>query len=421
MTNILEQTEPAIVRGIKTVGVGKRGSKPLDPQLAAELLADLQDGKVSAAAQGAFFAGLSLKGVAESEMLLARTLPAGILTDPRQLAEHLTQEAPAHIRDICIQLLEKKELSYEQSRRLGEFLFSDLPGDSIRGLVASALRVRYETADEYHGLWESMQATISPAFRQPVPEGQPIIQIAEPFDGVDHSFLLTPLIANHLQTLPYRVIHMAGRNSGPKLGINLLELARELKMEFAESNSEVKGDCPAFGWCISQEKLTPAVDRWVEIRRQTVKRPFLATLEKFLNPAKAEILITSAFHPNYGEKMLTIAERAGFPTAIVVSNGLEGTLAFCLNRPAKILCSARAGKGGFHRAEISISPKAVDNSLADYLREEPVAPTLTRNAELVREFASMGKTDDPLFDKRVSVTQAGIDQAIEWVRHNLNK
>ncbi len=60
---ISELTEPAIRRGIKTVGIGKKGSKPLDPELIAEILRDLQEGNVSPLAQGAFFAALVLKGI----------------------------------------------------------------------------------------------------------------------------------------------------------------------------------------------------------------------------------------------------------------------------------------------------------------------------------------------------------------------
>ena len=67
MPLVLDMNEPAIVRGIKTVGVGKKGSKPLTAQLAREILKDLNAGKVSAAAKGAFFAGLLAKGMEPQE------------------------------------------------------------------------------------------------------------------------------------------------------------------------------------------------------------------------------------------------------------------------------------------------------------------------------------------------------------------
>ena len=57
---------------------------------------------------------------------------------------------------------------------LGKFLFSDEPGDAARGWVASFLRVRYETDDEYEGLLQAMDDTLEPAFKTPAPKASPL-------------------------------------------------------------------------------------------------------------------------------------------------------------------------------------------------------------------------------------------------------
>src|SRR5476649_952231 len=100
--------------------------------------------------------------------------------------------------------------------------------------------------------------------------------------------------------------------------------------------------------------MSKALDRWVDLRHQIIKRPFLSTLERFINPLKADILIASAFHPPYGEKMMTVAERAGFKNIIIVRNGIEGTIAFPLLRGVKVLLSAKQKDGTFRRHEIAI-------------------------------------------------------------------
>ena len=95
MTKIIsELTEPAIRRGIKTVGIGKKGSKPLEPDLISESLHDLKERKVSAIAQGAFFAALILKGMTEQEMELEKAFTPGILKDPKRLVEAIAFDAP---------------------------------------------------------------------------------------------------------------------------------------------------------------------------------------------------------------------------------------------------------------------------------------------------------------------------------------
>ena len=419
MAIILDPKEPAIRRGIKTVGVGKKGSKSLTPELALEILEDLKSGKVSDAAKGAFFAGLTVKGIESQEEILEQAFACGVLKDPSKLVNAMTVDAPVFVQWVCQQLLAGYTLDKHTAYDLGKFLFSDEPGDAARGWVASFLRVRYETDDEYEGLLQAMNDALSPAFRMPTPQGEPIIQIAEPFDGVDHSYMITPLIARALQVQGYRVVHQVGRNSGPKFDMNLWEISQALGLKVSQSNMDLSSHKPAFGWFFHQSVMSKALDSWVDLRHQTVKRPFLATIERFVNPLKADILIVSAFHGPYGEKMMTLAERAGFKGVIVVRNGVEGTVAFPLLRSVKLLLSARQKDGTFRRQEMNIeNPSVVD-------REEMIEkPKASDNARLIKEYVQKGFTGSAEqaignmkhFDLRVQSTCEGLNQALVWLK-----
>lgn len=408
MALLLDTNEPAIVRGIKTVGVGKKGSKPVSAELAQEILNDLKAGKVAPAAQGAFFAGLLAKGVAPEEEILVKEVPT----------EKIFADAPEFIRWICIQLIEGKTFDKQTAYDLGKFLLSNEAGDGARGFIASYLRVRYETHDEYESIWKAMQETIVPAFRGATPSGEPIIQMAEPFDGNDHSYMVTPLIARFIQAQGYRVVHMVGRNSGPKLVYNLLDVANHLNVTFARRSDDVAGNKPQFGWFIEQNNVSPSVDHWVNIRRQIIKRPFLATLEKFIKPLDAQILITSAFHPPYGEKMTTIAERAGFKGVLVIRNGIEGSIAFPLKRPAKILLSAQQKDGSYLRHEMDFDVEAFLKT-TPAIEETREQLTAGENARLVSTYAQQGASGDQWFDLRVKATTAGIEQGLHWLKENV--
>lgn len=440
MTKIIsELTEPAIRRGIKTVGIGKKGSKPLDLGLISEILQDLQEGNVSPLAQGAFFAALVLKGITEEERKLEQAFTPGTLQDKKRLVEAIAFDAPGFMKNICVKFLEGKTIDRETAYQLGKFLLSTDPGDGARGIAASALRVRYETPEEYEGLLLSLQESIEEPFREKIPSGDPIIQLAEPFDGVDHSYLITPLLANHFQTEGHRVIQLVGRNSGPKFGNNLLDLGKALNGNFLKSNSELVSlrgvlsndeaiyskkiaspkkqarNDTTFGWFINQEDLSTPLNRWVELRREIIKRPFFSTLEKFLNPLNADILVTSAFHPPYTEKMITVAERAGFPGAIVIRNGLEGTLAFALKRPVKMMCSARQKDGSYQRHEFEFDAEQFLEKTIP-VEEKLEAPSLEENARLIQTFQTHGRTDNELFDARVKASCEGLSRAIEWIK-----
>jgi anthranilate phosphoribosyltransferase len=408
-------SDSPITRGIKTVGVGKKGSRSLPQELAREILADLKAGKVPPAAQGAFFAGLFFKGIELEEICLDQYFDEqATILNADLLAQALTKDAPPLIQWICEQILRKKTLDKDTAYTLGTFLMSNEPGDAARGLIASALRVRYETDDEYEGLLKAIEDTIVPEFRTPAPAGLPIIQLAEPFDGNDHSYMITPLLGRYLQTIKYRAVYLVGRNSGPKFEFNLADVTEALGVPWTVHSSHIANSKTPFGSFIHQRDLSPAADRWVDIRRQTVKRPFMATLEKFLNPLNAQIIAVSAFHPPYGEKMMTIAERAGFPGIIVIRNGVEGSLAFPLKREVRILCSARQEDGSYRRHEIIFEPEKFLYETVD-VEEKIEHPTALDNARLIEQYISRGSTENRHFDLRVRATCEGFRMAIAWL------
>lgn len=407
MAIALNDHEPAISRGIRTVGVGKKGSHALSDQLVQEILADLKSGKVAPVAQGAFFAGLLAKGLEPQERILLSMVPG-------ELVDTIAADVPDFVRWVCAQLLNGHTLDQKTSHDVGRFLFSDEPGDGARGLIASFLRVRYETDDEYEGLLQALHETLLPAFTKPVPSGGPIVQLAEPFDGVDHSYMITPLIGHYIQSLGYWAVHMVGKNSGPKLVMNSWDIAQQLGQSAMQGSHDLAGSKPPFGWFAFQNIMSPAFDRWNMIRLQTIKRPFMSTIERFVNPFKADILIASAFHPPYGEKMVTIAERAGFKGIAIVRNGIEGSIAFTLKRPVKILVSSRQQDGCYKRDEITFEPEKFLGMMAPL--EERVNPAAKDNAELIKRYYSEGSSSNQLFDWRVKATCAGLKQALDSLK-----
>src|SRR5437016_2105782 len=111
MSLVLDNTEPAVNRGIKTVGVGKKGSKALSPEVAGEILDDLKAGKVLPAAKGAFFAGLLAKRLEPQEEILKEVLSI----------EAITIDAPEFVRWVCGQFLNGQTLDKQTAYDLGKF------------------------------------------------------------------------------------------------------------------------------------------------------------------------------------------------------------------------------------------------------------------------------------------------------------
>jgi anthranilate phosphoribosyltransferase len=410
---LISQDEPAIVSGIKSVGIGKKGSKPLSPDLAGRINEDIKANHVSDVQKGAFIGALITKGLTEDERIIEEAFPVD-LHDSLKLCQFLAPKTSLKIQKISADLLEGKELDSPTAYSLGKFLFSNEPGDALRGLTASILRVRYETAEEYEALLKSIEETIEPAFLGLVPAGQPIIQIAEPFDGVDHSNMITPLLADYLRQKKYRVVSLVGRNGGPKLEMNLCDLAKEIGGVFLKNNAECNDSVPPFGYFLNQTDVSKSLDHWVDLRRQIIKRPFLSTLERFINPLHTDILIASAFHPPYGEKMLTICERAGFPGAVIIRNGMEGTIAFPLKRSVKILCSRRKEDGSYERYEFEFNSEEFLKESVE-IEEKLSSISAEANARLIKDYIQKQTSGNRLFDLRIKATCAGIQQALQWI------
>lgn len=318
------------------------------------------------------------------------------------------------------QVRKREYLSMSLAEELGRFLFSKKTGDELRGLAVSILRVRYETPEEYAGLLSAMRQTLSKEFSGSSKKGEAIIQFSEPFDGVERSFLITPLLARHVQERGYRAVSLVGRSPGPKSGLNLKDLYHALKGSFARHGSNLKKEKPAFGWALDQADFSKSLDQWVEKRWKTKKRPFLSTLEKIINPSGAEILVTSAFHPPYTEKMVACAEGAGFSAVIVFRRGIEGTLTLSPAREAEAICSVVDEKGEWHRTpfEFSYNSPSGARLSAD---KNIVAPTPAGNADWIYQYADKGMTKETQFDRQAVFSTAVLDKCLDWVEAGLEK
>jgi anthranilate phosphoribosyltransferase len=322
------------------------------------------------------------------------------------------------MKPIGVKLLNRDTLTIEEAQTLGDYLFSDEKGETFKGMAVSILRIRYETDEEYEGLYKAVLSTFTPPFQEAPLYLKDTVLLAEPFDGVEHSYIITPLLAQALQKAGYTAIVTTGRNSGPKLTLNTLDIYLALKGTFLQGNLSLAETPPAFGWVLDQKVLSPALDQWVGRRRLFFKRPFLATLEKVLNPCGAKILITSVFHITYMEKMISLAAMAGFSGVIVLKRGLEGTLTPSLVKASGILCAARQADGTYLTQTFDASHETFTNFRAE---ADDIVEGLSAedNIWLIHQFNKEGSTGNEDFDKRVNLAIALYKTGLNWIKQHL--
>ncbi|CCG98530.1 Anthranilate phosphoribosyltransferase-like protein [Fibrella aestuarina BUZ 2] len=412
-------------RGIKLIGIGKYGSKPLSPELIAECRAALLSGTAHPLQMGAFIGALLTKGPTPDEQTLETCFGRDAFSLPTFLVQKLCPTLPEKMLPIAVKLVRGHTLQVSEARQLGDYLFGDQAAESqcehFRGLAVSIMRVRHETNDEYAGLYQAAMATLVPGFQaKPTQSVRHIVQLAEPFDGVEHSYLITPLLANFVQQRGYGALSLVGRTPGPKYDLNAHDLYMHLGCDFLQSQHELATPLPTYGWVLDQKAMSPALNRWVDRRRILLKRPFLSTLEKLLNPARAKVLVTSVFHITYQMKMAELALMAGFDAAIVLKRGLEGTLAPSTSRASGVLCAVRTAANHLFfqhfdadRPEFAPYRTEIDNEVPH--------PQAADNARLIRQFLTEQRTQDAEFDNRVRFGQALLGRGLDWIEGQLER
>lgn len=411
-------TDTPLGRGIKQIGIGKYGSKPLTPDLLAECKTALADPTSHPLQRGAFLGALLAKGPTPDELTLEDVIGKGAFSHPTFFINKVCPDLPVNLHPIAQKLVRSANLQVTEAEQLGDYLFGNGHCETFRGMAASIMRVRHETNEEYQGLMRAAERTFSPGFGPMSCADRPLIQLAEPFDGVEHSYLITPLLAQFFQKRGYGAVSMVGRSGGPKFMLNALDLYMHIGCQFLQSNHEFDTLLERYGWVLDQKALSPALNDWVDRRRVILKRPFLATLEKVLNPCHARILVTSVFHITYQLKMAELAMLAGFDGVIVLKRGLEGTLAPSTSRASGILCAVRTPKGHLFSQHFEGDSPA----FAQYRTETDVEchqPQALDNARLVCQFMTDAHSDNADFDNRVRFAHALYGRGLDWIEGQL--
>lgn len=407
-----DKIDTALQAGVKLIGIGKHGSKKLSEELINSIAEELAQKNSPPILVGAFFGAVMMKDIEPHYAVLENTLEKGALSNASILWDAVCSDAPLQMKEIGVKLIQKQTLDLEEATTLGNFLFSDEPGESFRGMAVSILRIRYETEDEYQGLFDSIVKTADNNSSQL--QIKNTIQLAEPFDGVEHSYMITPLIANELSREGYSIFVSCGQSSGPKVTLNSFDLYNKLGVKYIDKPLNSTNPISAYGTPFDQKVFYPQLDKWVNRRLIIMKRPFLSTLEKVLNPTKSSILITSVFHIPYLEKMAVLGHMAGFDAVIVLKRGLEGSLAASLAKATGIYCSVQKSDG-------ELVTESFDGSHSDFTKFKLPADatienlSIEKNVDCINKYIKEGSAGNAEFDARVQLSVALYKKGLNWV------
>ncbi len=413
-----------IEEGIELVGAGERGTRLCPDELIDAISNEIHEGEVDLVEAATFFTSLWVRGPSTAEMRCFESLfNCAKIPTPSAFYDKFAGVESSAAAPLVLKLLERESLTSTEAFHLGEYLFKTGTSDGLRAVVATVLRMRNATLDEYEGLLRALNQ-LKPfqkeeALVESFPK-RPLVQLAPPTDGVKESYLLEPLLSHHLIQRGYSTVSLVSRSPGPKFGINLHMLAQELHAPFLASTGRESKTDEGFPQAtyLDLKDYHPSLEEWVELRRKMKKRPFLATLEKFLNPLGAEILITSAFHLPFLKRGLEIARLSGFKVVIILFRTLESSLGLATNRRCQAVAAVDVNGQWIEKSFTFV----LETTHKEGVGKDPASPFtddtstwLSKNATLIQRWIKDGHSGEEEFDQRVSSTLRAYDEIFQFV------
>jgi anthranilate phosphoribosyltransferase len=195
-----------------------------------------------------------------------------------------------------------------------------LNGDLSPIKIASfltAMRIKGETPEEILGFVRAVKET---ARKFPM-EGR-AIDLSLNYDGKVKTLFVLPSALFIVQKAGINLVYHFADRVPAKEGITLNDIIEALGNKFVS-----KGLLR-----IHQKDLAPKLYGLLPLRRELGFRTFLNVIEKLINPADTDRIITSVFHKPYLHKLAEVLPALGFKKFLIVK-GLEGGIEPHPNKP----------------------------------------------------------------------------------------
>ncbi|MEW6354163.1 MAG: anthranilate phosphoribosyltransferase [Pseudomonadota bacterium] len=296
-----------------------------------------------------------------------------------------TARMSSYIKRIATGPKMSKDLNLQEARDAMALILAGQADPVQAGVLLIALRMKRETDEENFGVLEALRAST----RYAVADVDELIDIADPYDGFLRHLPAGPFLPALLAACGLPAVSHGCRTLGPKFGLTHHQIlaAAGVKVDLTPQAAAACVADPRVGWAyVDQRAFHPALHGLAELRRLIVKRPCLATLEKFCGPLRARgktHLIVGYVHAAYEELLPKLARHAGFDSALVV-RGIEGGVAPPLNAPSKLTTYRNAGP----IATVRLAPREADIESAQ--RSAPPPDESTDVAQLAQDAARAG-------------------------------
>ncbi|RAP33629.1 hypothetical protein DID75_01720 [Candidatus Marinamargulisbacteria bacterium SCGC AG-410-N11] len=333
---------------------------------------------------------LMLEKTTEEDQWVQELMKNPLQLIPKELLILLPSQSSSNpFIQIIKQVIQKKDLSYDACIEACQAIHDKSIPEFLKAAFLEAERLKRETTTENQVFFDFyLQKSIQTSLNTPI-----LIDIANSYDGFNRTPSIMLFVAPCLAALGYPTILHGCYEVSPKKGITHHKLLKKANKNPLYTIDQVKEELenPSIGWSYIDQKIyNPEMDQLNTLRTNMVKRPVLATIEKFLTPfysSQKTCLITGFTHPPYRQKTIDILNNHPHATHNIIIRGSEGSAQLPIDRRCPVISQDNTINEGYS------SPN--DFHIDTYNRLEP-QPNIT-SEKIIKEALNAYHTQKGLY------------------------
>lgn len=329
----MSDEQKQLIAFLKKKGIGKTMSKSLSADDCAIALPLFSHPNCHLTTQATLLTALlSLKKNSDEENLLIQLKKSSL--HPTLSALLNLQKQKSSLFNVSLNTIRHLNLNYTDAKQNFRSIFEHQEPEENKAIFLEALRLKEETFEENTACLDLFFESVN---HHPV-HTNCLLDIATPYDGFTRSQLIIPFVAAVLASLQLPCILHGLNEVAPKYGQTIHQLLKAAGKTVTQSPFQAAQQIEntSVGWAyIDQSQFFPKLFELRELRKRMVKRPLLATMEKFLQPIKSReknFLLTGYTHPPYRIKTLTFIKHLKAWDKALVLRGREGAAQLNLDR-----------------------------------------------------------------------------------------
>ncbi len=328
---------------IQKKGIGQHMGKCLMPEDFPDFFKGFQDPDIPLSSKATLLTALLFLDPTPDEALLIQRIQsdAGALIPLPLHVLLFTPKAPNFFISCIHRILNRETLSYEEMQLCWDFIFNSDTPDFLKASFLEAERLKRESLDENLAaldyLWNRTQRLQTDL---PV-----IVDLSTSYDGLTRTPFLLPFVAMTLGKQGIPTLLHGIDDIGPKHGVNFHKVLQEMGYPIPTSLEEAFFHLkdPQKGWTyVDQALFHPELYALKQLRLDMLKRPMIATLEKFLQPIRAQngnFIVTGYTHPAYKEMTANLLLRQHKVNQFLCFRGAEGAAQLPIDRRTPFVSS----------------------------------------------------------------------------------